>query len=51
MRPIILLGGSSCAGKSTAAKRLGEKLGYQVYHTDDIFLRRKISPIWRSCGP
>ncbi len=44
MRPIILLGGSSCAGKSTAAKRLGEKLGYQVYHTDDIFLNAPVTP-------
>jgi hypothetical protein len=36
-RPVLWLGGAPCAGKSTIARRLGERFALDVVHIDDTF--------------
>ncbi len=36
---IYWIGGSPCAGKSTIAKRLADKYGFALYHSDEHFER------------
>ncbi len=38
-RILIAIDGNCCAGKTTAAKRLGVMLGASVFHMDDFFLQ------------
>lgn len=38
-RVLIAIDGSCCSGKTTAAARLGERLGASVFHMDDYFLQ------------
>ncbi|MEZ4510098.1 MAG: uridine kinase [Eubacteriales bacterium] len=38
-RVLIAIDGNCCAGKTTAAKRLGSALGASVFHMDDFFLQ------------
>lgn len=38
-RALVAIDGNCCAGKTTTAERLGEKLHATVFHMDDYFLR------------
>jgi hypothetical protein len=54
---IYWIGGSPCAGKSTIARMLGEKYGFEVYSVDDYYtshLQRanpREHPTWVSLRP
>jgi uridine kinase len=48
---LIAIDGNSCAGKTTAANRLGELLDAAVFHMDDYFLQPRMRTTERLATP